>query len=229
MAVVKVIDIIRNVETMLQDTNVRWPRTELQSWLNEAYLAILIRRPDANSISVEFTCAAGTRQKLTTQFSDALRLIDVVRNTAATSKKRSIRMVDRRILDDQRPDWHSDEGTLDIQHYMYDPRLPKEFFVYPPALATTKIEVVYSKTITNHVLTETELDPAGENTDVIQIDDVYAPAIEDYILYRSYVKDADYAGNESRATGFFNAFKSHLGDKNATDAAIDPKPQSKVT
>ena len=49
MSTVKVTDIIRRVEDVLQDTNIRWPRTELQNWMNESYLAITLARPDANA------------------------------------------------------------------------------------------------------------------------------------------------------------------------------------
>ena len=49
MATIKVIEIIARVESILQDTNVRWPRVELQRWLNEAYLSIVLLRPDANA------------------------------------------------------------------------------------------------------------------------------------------------------------------------------------
>ena len=49
MATFKVIDIISRVESILQDTGVRWPRVELQSGLNESYLSIVLLRPDANA------------------------------------------------------------------------------------------------------------------------------------------------------------------------------------
>ena len=75
MATVKVIDIIERVEHVLQDSNVRWPRLELQSWINESYLAITLLRPDANAKADTFTCAAGSRQVLTkTGGEDFLRL-----------------------------------------------------------------------------------------------------------------------------------------------------------
>ena len=42
MATFKVIDIISRVEAILQDTGTRWPRLELQKWLNESYLSIVL-------------------------------------------------------------------------------------------------------------------------------------------------------------------------------------------
>jgi len=131
MATVKVIDIIRRVEFVLQDTNIRWPRLELQNWINESYMAITLLRPDANAKTGTFTCAEGTRQVLTDQFASALRLLDITRNLAATSTKKVVRIVSRSVLDDQKPTWHSETNSVNIQHYTHDTRQPKEFFCLP--------------------------------------------------------------------------------------------------
>jgi hypothetical protein len=229
MSTVKVIDIIRRVEDVLQDSNIRWPRTELQNWLNESYLAITLLRPDANAKSGTFTCAEGTRQVVTAQFPSALRLLDVTRNLAAASTKRVIRLVARSVLDDQRPTWHAETGTVNIQHFTYDPRQPKEFFVYPPATTSAQIEVVYADAPGAHTLTESALDPDGSNTEVIKLDDIYMSPIIDWVLYRAYSKDAEYGANEARAAAAYNAFNSALGNKTQVDAAIAPNNMSKVT
>jgi len=105
---IKVIDVIKRVEDITQDANVRWPRVELQNWLNEAYLQIALLRPDVSSKTGTFTCAAGTRQVITTGFSSALRLLDVVRNLAASSNKKVVRLIDRSVLDDQSVSWHTE-------------------------------------------------------------------------------------------------------------------------
>ena len=141
---IKVIDVIKRVEDITQDANVRWPRVELQNWLNEAYLQIALLRPDVSSKTGTFTCVAGTRQVITTGFSSALRLLDVVRNLAATSNKKVVRLIDRSVLDDQSVSWHTETGTVNIQNYTFDVRQPKEFFVYPPATTSAQLEVVYA-------------------------------------------------------------------------------------
>ena len=207
MATVKVIDIIRNAEHVLQDTSIRWPRTELQNWLNEAYLAVILMRPDANAKTGTFTCTAGSRQQLTAQFASGLKLLDVTRNLASASDKRAVRLVARSVLDDQRPTWHGETGTVNIQHYMYDARQPKEFFVYPPA--TT--------------------DPTGSNATVILLDDIYKSPLTDWVLYRAYSKDAEYGANEQRAVSSYNAFNTALGAKTQVDAAVSPQQSSSVT
>ncbi len=222
MPVTRVVEIINRAQTLLQDnTGTRWPRTELQNWLNDAYKEIILARPDANAQSAKIQLVAGTRQSIATSPAGALRLMDVVRNTAAASAKRAIRAIKRRILDEQVPDWHTQAGSVDIQHFVFDPKLPKEFLVYPPALSTAEVEIVYSSVPTPHVLTDTQLSNTS-TTELIKLDDVYANAILDYVLYRGYSKDASYAGNAARASQAYAAFSNSLGLKSQVDGATAP-------
>lgn len=227
MSTVKVTDIIKRVEDVLQDTNIRWPRTELQNWLNESYLAITLLRPDANAKTGSFTCAAGTRQVISNEFPSALRLLDVTRNLAGNYKV--VRLVARSVLDDQRPAWHAETGTASIQHYTFDPRQPKEFFVYPPATTDAELEVVYTDSPGAHALTESELDPEGGSTEVIKLDDIYMSPIIDWVLYRAYSKDAEYGSNEARAAAAYQAFNAAIGAKSQSDSATSPQNVSSVT
>lgn len=229
MATVKVVDIIRRVEFILQDTNVRWPRLELQSWINEAYLAITLLRPDASSKSGAFTCVEGTRQNITASFATALRLLDVTRNLTTSSDKKVIRAVQRPVLDDQRPAWHTETPTENIQHFTFDPRQPKEFFVYPPASAGAEIEVVYTDAPETHSLSEADLDPATGSAEVIKLDDTYMTPIIDWVLYRAYSKDAEYGANEARAAAAYQSFNAAVNVKSQTDSAANPTSLSGVT
>ena len=231
MATIKVIDVISRVEAILQDSNVRWPRLELQRWLNESYLSIVLLRPDANAKCATFTCAAGSKQTLVASsggFPSAIRLLDIKRNLAAASTKKVVRVVAQSVLDDQRPSWHTETPTVNIQHYTYDPRNPKDFYVYPPATVAAKLEIVYVDTPDAHALTASQLDPANNNTAVILLDDIYLGPITDWILYRAYSKDAEYGANEARASSSFQTFNAAIGTKTQVDAAVAPSPGSMV-
>ena len=232
MATIKVIDVISRVEAILQDTNIRWPRVELQKWLNESYLSIVLLRPDANAVCATFTCAAGTKQEITASsggFPSALRLLDITRNVLSSSNKKVVRVVARSVLDDQRPSWHAETESANIQHYTSDPRHPKQFYVYPPATSTAELEVIYADAPGAHTLSEANLDPDGSNTEVIKLDDIYLSPITDWILYRSYSKDAEYGANEQRASSSFQTFNAAIGTKTQVDAAVTPNPASSVT
>jgi len=232
MPTVKVVDLVQRAKTILQDTTgTRWPVRELQDWLNDSYQEIILARPDANTQTGTFTCQAGTRQKLAGVFPSALRLIEATRNVAATSSKRSIRLIDRKILDDQRPAWHSETSSVNVEHYMFDVRLPKEFFVYPPATTAAQLEVVYSSVPNQHALSEAQLNNLS-TTEAIRVDDHYSNAMLDYMLYRAYSKDADYAANAERAVGHYNAMQAALSGGMQVDIQSRPgtgeagRPQS---
>jgi len=206
---------------------------ELQDWSDEGYKEIVLLRPDANSQTATVTLAAGTRQKLsdagTINLPTALRVLDVIRNMAATSNKRAVRFVDRRVLDDQLSGWHAETQSVNVVHWMFDIRTPKEFLVYPPATALAQIELAYSSVPTAHALGASALDPAGNDATVINLDDIYANVILDYLLYRAYSKDADYAANGQRAINHLNSFNSSLGAKTTIDAATAPANVTPMT
>lgn len=60
---------------------------------------------------------------------------------------------------------------------------------------------------------------------VISIDDIYANALLDYILYRAYQKDADYAANNQRAMTAYESFLNSLGLRDRKESGRDPNVQ----
>ena len=55
MSTVKVVDIIDRAVVVLNDTtNVRWTKSELLLWFNDAQRAVVNRRPDANSVNEDY-------------------------------------------------------------------------------------------------------------------------------------------------------------------------------
>ena len=101
--------------------------------------------------------------------------------------------------------------------------------MYPPATNTAQLEMVYADAPGSHALAESALDPAGGNTEVIKLDDIYLSPITDWILYRAYSKDAEYGANEQRAAASFQTFNAAIGTKTQVDAAVTPNPASSVT
>ena len=79
------------------------------------------------------------------------------------------------------------------------------------------IEVIYSTA---------PADITYSSTAVITLDDIYANAILDYMLYRAYQKDSEYAGNAERSMMHYQSFANALGIKSRADAAIDPMPNN---
>lgn len=199
--------IIHRVVDILQDTtSVRWPVPELVRYLNDGQREVVLYRPDATIKSATVSCAAGAKQALP---SDGAKLIDVIRNSASGGTNKAVRLVAREVLDAQIPNWYGLSGELDVVHYTYDPRDPKTFFVYPPALTTTRVDITYSAfptDVTEPADGSTYDDVAGN----MDLPDIYGNVVTDYILYRAYSKDSEYAGNAQRAQAHYGAFANAL-------------------
>ncbi len=210
-------NIIDKVEIIIQDlTNIRWTESELLGWLNDGQREIVKLKPETSITSLDsYTLSVGTKQSLPDGTGDdpaGIVLIDVPRNVASTSAKGVIRLVPRRVLDEQIGGWHADDGSVDIKHFCYDPRDPKHFYVYPPALATAEVELIYSSAPTD----------CASSASTISVDDVYANDLLNFVVYRAYLKDADYTANDTRATTQYNAFLKGLSLKEKAESASEP-------
>lgn len=217
--------IVKRATDLIQDqTSVRWPANELVRWLNDGQREVVLHRPDALNTTATVTLAAGSRQDLDNMSltPPPAKLIDITRNMAATSQKRAVRLVPRQILDAQIPGWHNLAGSVDIVHHMFDPRDPKTFYVYPPALATAQLEIMYGAFPADM----TEPADGATHTAVtgnIGLPDIYANALLDYILYRAYSKDSEYAGNAARALAHYQAFAGALGLEIKSTLGVQPQ------
>lgn len=212
----------RVVETLQDNTSVRWPVNELVRYLNDGQREIVLYRPDAMVTNTTLTLVSGSKQALP---ANGAKLIEIVRNNTGSSK-RAVRMVNREILDAQAPNWHNITGVTEILHFSYDPRDPKVFYVYPPAAASgASLDIVYAALPTD--ITE----PADGSTysavsGNISVPDIYGNVLQDYMLYRAYSKDSEYAGNAARAQAHYGVFANALGIEIKATIAVAPNPVS---
>lgn len=203
-------DIISRAAILLQDTaNERWTSAELLKWISDGQRLIAMARPDSVAKNEAVTLVAGTKQTLP---AGAIRLLDVVRNLKDNGDPgRAVRITQREILDAQNPNWHlATAGTT--LNFTYDDRDPTHFYVYPPAAANAKLEVIYTKDPGEIVSTSTAL----------TVNEIYAEPLLNYVLYRAYAKDADFAANAQIAQGYLQVTLSLLGLKTAKDFAFSP-------
>lgn len=222
MSTVTVTNILTRAWTVVQDTSgssgVRWPESEMISWVNDATREIVLMHPQASVTTANPIVVAGTRQTFSgLSITNGIRVIDVVRNlTSALVAGRAIRLITREVLDAQRPSWHTETGT-EVIHWMYDPRDTKSFYIYPALSSATiatsaKVELTYSSS-------PTELTTVGQT---IAVDDVYANAILNYVLFRAYSKDAEYAQNVQLSQAYYQLFIGALTAKTQLDSAESP-------
>lgn len=210
MAVVTSNEILMRVNKLLNDKGFRrWTKDELLNYLNDAQKAIVLRRPDSYTADIDdYSCQAGTKQILPP---DALLLIDVPYNTNGRAIQGPI---DRQSLDDNYDDWRGGKSAVYAEAYMYDPRNPKTFYLYPGVVAGTQLNVVYSKAPAAITMAE------NDSNQTISLDDIYVNAIIEWVLYRCYMKDAEYAADPNKSQMHLTNFDNQLGRKNQADGAM---------
>lgn len=214
--------LINRAAKLLQDeTHVRWPRTELLDWLNDGQRVIALMLPDAYTTmgAVTASSAKQTTFDLATNAptSTAVRLVDVLHNTGGN--QRAVRQIDRSVLDTQYPNWRNDTAGTEAKHFAFDKRNPKVFYLYPPLSSGAGVQVVYSAA-------PAALTVASESSvETIALDDVYGSALVDFMVYRAYLKDAEYAANDNRSQGAYQTFISSLTGKRAADDFAVPSEQ----
>tara|TARA_A200000113_G_scaffold210703_1_gene210786 strand:+ start:491 stop:1216 length:726 start_codon:yes stop_codon:yes gene_type:complete len=213
-------NLLSRIKDILQDTtSVRWPEAEILRYINDAQREIVNYRPESSAKTDNVQLTTGTKQALP---SDGLRLIKVTRNMSAASGsatgKRAIRIVNVDILNTQEPDWNdptvsgdAQHGTV-VKHYIFDEDDPKNYYVYPGVAGNAFIEIVYSKV-------PTDLSSASSNLD---IDDIYGNAVIDYVLFRAYQKDSEYAGNAQRAQTHYQLFLNCIGQGMQAQELLSP-------
>lgn len=203
-------DIISRAQFVLNDNGgVRWTDPELLKWISDGQRVIALVRPDSVSENAAMTLVAGTKQRIP---ANGMRLLDVIRNLTPTGDPdRSVRMVDRETLDAQSYNWHYSTAGKTV-NFIYDNRDPLHFYVYPPAVANAKLEILYSKT-------PSEITSSSQSLDLL---DIYAEPIFNYVLFRAYSKDAEFGANAGLAQGYLSLFNSLLGIKTSKDFAFSP-------
>lgn len=209
---------VHRVADTLQDlTAIRWPTAELVRYQNDGVRETLIHRPDAANTTATIALVAGARQALAATHA---KLIDVLCNTTS---KAAVRVASREILDAQVPGWRALDGVTDVKHFMYDPRQPKVFEVYPPAAASgASIDAIVSAYPTDIA------EPAAATiwSDVVGnfgLPDIFANAVQDYMLFRAYNKDVEYAGDEGKAAKHYAAYANALGIEVKATIMVGPR------
>lgn len=207
--------ILQNVNFVLDDPNdVKYSLTQKIAAINSALQALVSYRPDAASYTAMMLLVAGTRQTIP---SDGVRLLKVIRNrgqSGLSDAGRAIRKADMLVQDALIPDWHETTGQTVIDEYFYDSITPKDFYVYPPAPVSPVIGVDISYVRVLPTITAW--------TDTLPVDDYFAPAIQEWMLYSLWCGD-DQNPNYAVARSHQSTFFQLLQIKAASDGAVNPK------
>lgn len=210
MATITAKTLIDSVAKTLQDeTNIRWGRPELLEYLNDGQREIVLAKPDAYVKNIAHPLVAGAKQTIPADGVVFMRM-NCSLGPAGTVPGRAPRIIPIKIFDEQLPNWRAAPAAGEILHYTFDEKDPKRFYVYPPqpAVSPHQAEIVYSAA---------PPDVASE-ANPITLDDIYKTALVNYMLYRAYSKDADYAREDAAAGMAYKNFAALVGIKDQADA-----------
>jgi hypothetical protein len=203
---IAVSDVLARVGLILNDVDfVRWTKSELFGWINDAAGEIVIRRPPAGARTTEVTLIAGVSQTLP---AGAHLLMDVVRNLPVG---RRITVAERHRLEESVPGWYEMKSSGTLRHYCYEDRNPQQFYVYPPATAGAKVEAVIAFVPPK----------IADETAMLELGAEYIGPLVSYVVYRALLKDSEYA-NGQVAVAHFQAFSEALGTN--TQVSLDASP-----
>lgn len=212
-------DVVNRATYLLNDSgntaaqiaaNTRWSVAELLLWIGDGERAVVVMTPNANNVVQQMALVAGTRQTLP---AEGWVLISVKRNlTSAGAAGRALRQVPMALLDAYNPEWHTDPAQPVAWNYAFDVEDRHAFYVYPPNDGTGGVEVNFTKTPL----------PVTDVSQVLDIDDIYLPALANYVLYRAFAKDSEYAGGAQLSQGYYQAFMQSVGSQEQAEQSDSP-------
>lgn len=211
------------LDTLQDPTSKKWPVDQLVRYLNDGQGVVATIRPDAFIDLHTMTLAAGSRQTLPDGY---LKLIEPVGNHAGRSI--SVPAGGTRLMDAQMPGWRQSPQKSTILHVFYDERDLLHFDTWPPAEASTEIDLKLLKAPTPIEEPGADTDWTDVNGDLSVVDDLLALALKDYVLFRCYMKDAQHAAQSARASTHAQLFASALGVEVQVLLATGPQTDTAV-
>ncbi|MFU1851455.1 DUF6682 family protein [Citrobacter portucalensis] len=205
---ISVVDVLGRVNTQLRDpVFIRWAKSELLGYFNDAVRAVVLKRPDATAAVIPFECAAGVRQQLP---ESVYQLIDIVGQDSG----RAVVPADRVTLDTADPMWRTISGEVSAEAFLYNPALPQYFMLYPGVADGVMLEIaasLYPVEVTLEDLDE-------EDPVAMAISDIFINPVVDWCLYRAFSKDAP-GQDDSLAKQHLQNYNDAMGIKNKVDKA----------
>jgi hypothetical protein len=197
----KLRDFIQLVSIQLYDANnTNWSEPELLSWLEEGIGSLAAVRPDLFTQTLEIQLTPGARQSTPPTAVRIMRVLST--STTANGTRRGVTRFNLRSMTAARPDWELDPPGRARQFSLVSDA--DVFYIYPPQPAPAHFAQVEAVVVPQ---VPRPTDP-GYETATLDVDQRFHRALVDYVLYRTYSKDADVAGQSERALMHYRAYEA---------------------
>ena len=195
-------NLILRAQGILQDTTgQQWSEEDLLREVNAGQTMIAVMAPDACTVKRAVRLVEGVRQQLP---ADCINALGITRNLGADGLTVGdvIFPVDLANLSGFLPGWEAGTPAASVSGFYYEPTMPREFIVYPPATAGVYVEAAMRVNPAAILY-----DEAGEwQTVGLAINPKYEEALLEFILFRAYAKDSEDAQNLNRSSMHQQAF-----------------------
>jgi hypothetical protein len=205
--------IITDIATILNDTGgITYTTNQIINAINDAQRLVCIHKPDACTSTSNFSITPATAKQ--TLPATVNRLLRVTRNMGANGSTpgkavRSITSIDE--LSNMDANWPITAGSS-VSDYAYDDAVPGVFWIYPVPASTHFLEIQTANIPVDITIA----------TDPIAINDIYAPVLTSWALYRIWSRDSEDGPNYSRAMENKGTAMNLLGIKLSMDAQSSP-------
>lgn len=193
--------LVNRAATQLYDlSGVDWPDAELLDYLNEGLAALVTLVPGEFAVPQTVTHVPGTKQQLPLGGLALLRVMHAVDSLGKPT--RAATRFELTAMDAIHPGWHQDRAGP-VRQWGYAPEDRFVYWVYPPSDG--------SKAVIELALEPT---PVGLQ-DALPVGSRFDGALVDYMLYRAYSKDTEYAGQDGRAALHYQAYRGAVSGKDS--------------
>lgn len=206
--------VIKQAAFLLNDiASISWTVDRLVDYLNGGLKETSSLRPDLFIRGEDVTLVAGFRQAIP---SSGEKFVSVNHNVSASL--RDVTKVDGSDIDACDPGWRGRTGQREVLHFMYDPRTPREFEVYPVVQAGTQVNIDFVAGVSPIAIPAAGLTYTSVAGD-IDLPEALFSTLVDYVLYRAHSEHNQYA-QPARALAHRQAYEGSLGIESRGTATV---------
>lgn len=206
----KIID--RTLKQLMDDDEVRWDKDELLSFLNAGQQAIVILKPDANTVTQTIVASQTTNRNQIPN--PGYKFLRALHYEVATVPQGVLTEADYDTLCLTNKTWLSDTGNP--AHYIVDKLDPHSFWLYPRPSSAIDVAIQFSASPVN----------VADIGDAITLSDIYENALFYYMMFEAHSKDTT-AGRTEKARAYASLFGTQIGVNLTAEELMEKKDGSR--
>lgn len=233
--------VLGTASTLLQDDTPQyagWREKDMVRWLNlgQRFIATYLIRSSTVVTSVKL--APGARQSIAAVASasnklgrdfQGLELLEVSAHMGADglTPGRAVVLVSKDELDAENRNWRAATASATPREYVFDPRAPRDFWIYPPAHATTAVWVeamiaVAPADVPDGGEPGSEIyADGGASAATISLADTHVLDLVNFIVAMAYSQDQE-NGNQALAAQYASQVVSSINAQATLATGVNP-------